>query len=58
MQYLTRTRMRHAARMLARERSSIARVAEAVGYGSEAAFSNAFKRQTGHPPGAYRKAAR
>jgi AraC-like DNA-binding protein/mannose-6-phosphate isomerase-like protein (cupin superfamily) len=55
MQYLTGVRMRHAVRMLTRDRAPLAFVADAVGYGSEAAFSNAFKRQTGHAPGAYRR---
>ena len=36
---------------------SLARVAEQIGYDSEAAFSRAFKRQYGMPPGAWRRRA-
>lgn len=55
MQYLLGRRMRRAMALLADEQMSLARVAESVGYGSEAAFSAAFKRHTGAPPGSYRK---
>jgi AraC-like DNA-binding protein len=55
MQYLTQVRLRRAMLMLGKERASLARTAEAIGYGSEAAFSNAFKRWTGQSPGAYRR---
>lgn len=55
MQYLLGRRMRHAMTLLADERISLAQVAESVGYGSEAAFSAAFKRHTGVPPGTYRR---
>lgn len=57
MRYLLRHRMRRAMAML-RDRASLARVAEAIGYGSEAAFAAAFKRHVGTPPGAYRRADR
>ena len=40
--------------LLRDERSTLSTVAAAVGYGSEAAFSTAFKRYTGTTPGAYR----
>ena len=39
------------------QQSSIAQVADAIGYDSEAAFNRAFKRATGHPPAAWRKAS-
>lgn len=48
--YLTEWRMRQADRALRREGSSVARVAQSVGYSSEAAFSTAFKRVMGHSP--------
>jgi AraC-like DNA-binding protein/mannose-6-phosphate isomerase-like protein (cupin superfamily) len=56
MAYLIRQRMRRAMTLLRDEQSTLARVAESVGYGSEAALSAAFKRHTGTPPGAYRRA--
>lgn len=34
--------------------ASLSQVAQQVGYGSDAAFSAAFKRATGHSPGQYR----
>lgn len=48
--YLTEWRMRQAERALRKEGSSVAGVAHAVGYSSEAAFSTAFKRVMGHSP--------
>jgi AraC-like DNA-binding protein len=48
--YLTDHRMRLAAWKLAHSRSSIAQIAEQVGYASETAFSQAFKRHHGEPP--------
>jgi len=50
LSYLTEWRMLHAERALREEGSSVARVAALVGYGSEAAFSTAFKRTTGMSP--------
>jgi AraC-like DNA-binding protein len=55
MQYLTRWRMQLAAGLLASGRDPIARVAEAVGYDSEAAFNRAFRRTVGTPPAAWRQ---
>jgi len=55
MQYLTSWRMQVAARGLRESRSSIAEIAWTVGYRSEAAFSRAFKKVTGQPPGAWRR---
>ena len=56
MQYLTRWRMQAAARMLREHHSSVTSVAMDVGYDSESAFSKAFKRATGLPPAAWRRA--
>lgn len=48
--YLTEWRMRVAERMLRESAKPVARIARAVGYNSEAAFSTAFKRVIGHSP--------
>jgi AraC-like DNA-binding protein len=57
MQYLTRWRMQLAANLLTAGREPIGRIAEAVGYDSEAGFSRAFRRLVGTPPASWRKAA-
>jgi AraC-like DNA-binding protein len=54
IQYLTRWRMQIGGRMLTESRGNVATVAEAVGYASEAAFSRAFKRETGVTPADWR----
>lgn len=54
MQYLTRWRLTLAAQRLRREPTSIARIAEHVGYGSQAAFNRAFKREFGVTPARWR----
>lgn len=51
--YLTEWRIAKAGAAL-REGESIASIAESIGYGSEAAFSSAFKRIVGQSPGRYR----
>lgn len=56
--YLARWRMLLAQRALRETDETIAEIASAVGYGSESAFSNAFKRTTGHAPRHYREAIR
>lgn len=56
--YLARWRMQIAARMLREEGEAIGRVASAIGYESEAAFSRSFKRCTGQSPGAWRRQGR
>lgn len=56
-QYLTRWRIHLATRYLGEEGLSVSAVAHRVGYATEAAFSNAFKRVMGVRPGAYRRAA-
>ncbi|HJV86263.1 MAG TPA: AraC family transcriptional regulator [Noviherbaspirillum sp.] len=53
MQYLAHWRLCLAARLLSGGRP-LAEVAGTVGYDSEAAFSRAFKREFGHPPGSWR----
>lgn len=56
MQYLTNWRMQCGARLLREGHSTVAAVALDVGYDSEAAFARAFKRATGLPPAAWRRA--
>jgi AraC family transcriptional regulator, alkane utilization regulator len=55
IQYLTRWRLTLAASRLRSGSASLARVAEAVGYESEAAFNRAFKREFGVPPARWRR---
>ena len=55
--YLTEWRMRLAERALREETTLVAGVARSLGYTSESAFSNAFKRVVGTAPGRYRKTA-
>jgi AraC-like DNA-binding protein len=54
MTYLTRWRLQLAARSLQRTSRGVAEIAADIGYESEAAFSRAFKREFGAPPGRYR----
>ncbi|MDH3738587.1 MAG: AraC family transcriptional regulator [Alphaproteobacteria bacterium] len=54
-EYLAQHRMRLAARELARGNAPLVEIAEAVGYGSEAAFSRAFKRAYGVAPSVWRR---
>jgi AraC-like DNA-binding protein len=56
MAYVAATRMRAARAMLA-DGATVAAVAGAFGYGSEAAFSRAFSRITGQTPGRVRRTA-
>jgi AraC-like DNA-binding protein len=56
--YLTRWRMTVARARLRRTQAGMAEVAEAIGYGSEAAFSRAFKRHVGQAPSVWRRASR
>lgn len=55
MHYLGQWRMQMAARRLERPGVSIAQAGAEIGYESEAAFSRAFKKYVGAPPGAWRK---
>jgi len=54
--YLTQWRMRLAERALREETTQVAVIAQSLGYTSESAFSNAFKRLVGKSPKAYRSA--
>jgi len=58
LEYLTQWRMFKAGNMLGQGHAAVGTIAGAVGYGSEAAFSKAFKRTMGMAPGAWRAAAR
>jgi len=53
--YLTHVRMLNAIELLSTTTYTLEEIAERVGYGSEAAFSAAFKREIGVAPGAYRR---
>ena len=55
MRYLTGWRMQLARRMLLETRRSVAQIAFAVGYESEAAFTRAFRREHGEPPTGWRR---
>jgi len=55
IQYLTRWRLSLAASRLREGSASIGRVAEQVGYDSEASFTRAFKRAFGLPPATWRR---
>jgi AraC-like DNA-binding protein len=57
MRYLARWRIQVAAHELRNSDTPLARIAEQVGYDSEAAFNRAFKRSLGVPPAAWRRAA-
>ena len=56
--YLTKWRMRLAERALREKNTPVSVLARSLGYTSESAFSNAFKRVTGHAPKRYRSAVR
>jgi AraC-like DNA-binding protein len=58
VRYLTGWRMRVATDLLAEEQLTVARVAERLGYASEAAFSRAYRRHTGMAPGEVRRRGR
>jgi AraC-like DNA-binding protein len=55
MAYLLNLRMDRACDLLSQNILEIKEISEQAGYGSQPAFSNAFKRWTGMAPGAYRK---
>ena len=55
MQYLALWRLQLAARQLRLTDSSLASIAEAAGYESEASFNRAFKREFGKPPATWRR---
>lgn len=55
MRYLTRCRLHGAAARLATTAQPIAQISFDAGFGSEAAFSKAFRREFGTPPAAWRR---
>ncbi|MGF6777249.1 AraC family transcriptional regulator [Paraburkholderia sp. GAS334] len=55
MQYLARWRLQIAAQQMLAGGTSLAVVAEQIGYDSEAAFNRAFRREFGVPPATWRK---
>ncbi len=57
MQYLANWRIQAGAALLRDTASTVAAVAQQVGYESEAAFSRAFKRLVGQPPSVWRRTA-
>jgi transcriptional regulator GlxA family with amidase domain len=57
LRHLTHRRMLLAAELLRDADASLAEIAARVGYASEFAFSRAFKRHHGQPPGVFRRNA-
>ncbi|HEY6716849.1 MAG TPA: AraC family transcriptional regulator [Reyranella sp.] len=55
MHYLAKWRMQIASELLSGGSTNMATVAAEIGYGSEAAFSRAFKKMVGVPPSAWRR---
>jgi AraC-like DNA-binding protein len=55
IQYLTQWRMQLAAERLRATNAGLSEIATAVGYGSESAFSRAFKRHVGVAPATFRQ---
>jgi AraC-like DNA-binding protein len=53
--YLTKWRMKLGAEFLQSTEDSVAEIAASVGYGSEAAFNRAFKREFSSPPAQFRR---
>jgi AraC-like DNA-binding protein len=58
MHYVASWRMQVAIQKLRNTSASLAQVADLVGYGSEAAFSRAFKKTFGTAPATWRRSAR
>jgi AraC-like DNA-binding protein len=56
LDYLVRWRIQLAARALRSTDRTVAAIGASLGYSSESAFSNAFKRVRGQPPSRYRRA--
>jgi AraC-like DNA-binding protein len=57
MQYVTRVRMQLAVNALRDDGATVAELTERLGYGSQAAFARAFKREIGVAPGAIKRGA-
>ncbi len=57
LHYLAKWRMQLASELLTQSDANVARVAVAIGYESEAAFSRAFKKIIGMPPSLWRRRA-
>jgi AraC-like DNA-binding protein len=55
MAYLTKWRLKLGAEILLATEDSVAEIAAAVGYGSEATFNRAFKREFDYPPAQFRR---
>jgi AraC-like DNA-binding protein len=55
MQYLAKWRMQIASGLLSGGNANLATIAAEIGYGSEAAFSRAFKKMVGVRPSAWRR---
>ena len=55
MAYVGQWRLKLAAQLLESSDSSVAQIATSVGYGSEASFNRAFKREYHAPPAQYRR---
>lgn len=53
--YLAKWRMQIAAGLLSAGGANLESIAAEIGYASEAAFSRAFKRRTGHAPAGWRR---
>ena len=58
LKHLARLRMERAARLLETTDDPLSRIAPRVGYETEFAFSRAFRRHHGVPPGTFRRRAR
>jgi AraC-like DNA-binding protein len=54
MTYLTQRRLAHGARLLRQTEYPLATIAHLVGYSTEFAFANAFRREYGLAPGRFR----
>ena len=55
MAYLTKWRLKLGADLLESSEETVAEIAAAVGYGSEAAFNRAFRREFDCPPAQFRR---
>jgi AraC-like DNA-binding protein len=53
--YLAKWRMQIASGLLSSGNANVATIAAEIGYGSEAAFSRAFKKMMGVPPSVWRR---